>query len=121
METLYDIMVVVLVVVCFHFWGLTGTGVALVVAGVLNLVMVLIYMHYKYKYVLSGTVVKYVLMHLPLLALAYLATCLKVEWMYWVVGILLVLLSTVISLHVLHHKARLWDSLKNKWRARWQR
>ena len=121
METLYDIMVVVLVVVCFHFWGLTGTGVALVVAGMLNLIMVLLYMHYKYKYVLSGTVVKYVLMHLPLLALAYLATCLKVEWMYWVVGIVLVLLSTVISLHVLHHKARLWDSLKNKWRARWQR
>lgn len=121
METLYDIMVVGLVIACFRLWGLTGTGVALVVAGVMNLCMVLIYMRYKYNYVLSGTVVKYALMHLPLLAGAYLATSLEVNWMYWVAGMLLVVLSLCISLQVLHTKARLWDSLKKKWRERWQR
>ena len=38
-----------------------------------------------------------------------------------VAGMLLVVLSLCISLQVLHTKARLWDSLKKKWRERWQR
>ena len=121
METLYDIMVVGLVIVCFRMWGLTGTGVALVLAGVLNLCMVLIYMRYKYNYVLSATVVKYVVIHLPLLAAAYMATWLGANWAYWVVGFVLVVLSLIVSLHVLHTKARLWDSLKRKWREKWRR
>lgn len=121
METIYDVMVVALVVVCFRMWGLTGTGIALVVAGVLNLCMVLLYMRYKYKYVLSPTVIKYAFMQLPLLLGAYLVIQFTNCWVYWCLGIVLVVLSLWVSLRVLHAKARLWDSLKNKWRKKWHR
>lgn len=121
METIYDVMVVALVVVCFRMWGLTGTGIALVVAGVLNLCMVLLYMRYKYKYVLSPTVIKYAFMQLPLLLGAYLVIQFTNCWAYWCLGIVLVVLSLWVSLRVLHAKARLWDSLKNKWRKKWHR
>lgn len=122
METLYDVVVVALVVVCFRWWGLTGTGLALVIAGVLNLGIVLLYMRYKYKYVMSATVARYAFMHLPLLLGVYLMIVfVHDKWIYWAVGIAMSVVSLCLSLHVLHAKAHLWDSLKNKWMKRWQR
>jgi O-antigen/teichoic acid export membrane protein len=114
MEGIYDVVVVAFVLLGYRHWGLTGTGVALTAASVFDFVMLAIYMHFKYGYELSGQVVRYAVIQVPIGILAYGVTMVCHGVTYWLVGMLLALLSAIISLRILHAKTKLWESLKKK-------
>ena len=114
MESIYDIVVVALVMMCYHYWGLTGTGIALTTASVIDFIILTVYMRFKYGYALSTQVVKYAILQIPIGILAYCLTFMEHGWQYWIGGIILTLVSAAISLRILHAKTKLWESLKKK-------
>ena len=118
MESIYDVVVVSLVILGYKYLGLTGTGVALTTAAIIDFIILAVYMHFKYGYVLSGQVMKYAFVQIPIGILAYCLTFTDRGWLYWIGGALLTLISTTISLHILHTKANLWNSLVNRIRKR---
>ena len=114
MESIYDIIVVTLVMLGYKYLGLTGTGIALTTASVIDFIMLAVYMHFKYGYVLSGQVMKYAVLQIPIGILAFCLTLTGQGWQYWIGGALLTIVSTVISLNILHTKTNLWNTLKKK-------
>lgn len=121
LEAVYDVCFVLLVILGFRYFGLTGTGVGLVVAGAINFVVVMLYARWKYHYHMSAEIRLYMLTLLPLGGATYMSATLLHGVGYWVVGLLLALVSFGISLHILRSKSRLWESLWGKVRARWHR
>ena len=119
-EAAYDIVLVLLIVVGYRYLGLLGTGVALAVSYVIDLVIVYVYTNVHYGYRLSASVVRYATIQLLLGAgvycVAHFASC----WTGWLVGIFLVVLSLAYSLFVLHQKTSLWSALTMKFRKRFR-
>lgn len=119
-EAAYDIVLVLLIVVGYRYLGLLGTGVALAVSYVIDLVIVYVYTNVHYGYRLSASVVRYATIQLLLGAgvycVAHSASC----WTGWLVGIFLVVLSLAYSLFVLHQKTSLWSALTMKFRKRFR-
>ncbi|MBQ7471846.1 MAG: hypothetical protein IJS97_05400 [Prevotella sp.] len=114
LEGVYDVLIVAFVVLGYHHWGLLGTGVAIFAASVLNVCIVLLCMYLKYGYRVSSEIVKYGMIQIPIGVLSYIMTHLTNGVMYWVTGLLLVVISTVVSIEILHSKVHLMDSLKQK-------
>lgn len=117
-ELVYDVLIVVLVVVGYHWLGLVGTGVALLVAGVVNLLFVLAYVWHRYRYHLSREVLLYVGIQFPLGLVAYLSTLAFTGVYYWVAGLLLGFVSLGVSFQILHSKSRLWERMVVKIKKR---
>lgn len=121
LETIYDVLFVALVVVGYKLWGLTGTGIGLAVVGIVNVAVVYAYARFKYHYRPSPQVRLYTLIHLPLGLAACAVSSLLHGWAYWVVGLSLALLATVLSVRTLHSKANLWQSLRQRAAERWHK
>jgi len=113
-EAFYDILLVVSVIVGYRHWGLTGVGWAIVLTGVLDVIGIMLYARYKYKYVVSKAACRYLLMQLPFGILASLCVSNFEGWIYWGIGGLLSAGSLLISFYVLRSKSRLWEALLNK-------
>ena len=111
MEAIYDLAIVVLVCTMYHYYGLTGTGIAITVTSVMDFFMLMSFMHWKYKYAISSNVVKYILCQIPIGILAYVVTCINNRFIYWSSGMLLIIVSSLISIYILHRKTHLWKSL----------
>ena len=117
LEAVYDVLLVILIVFGFRMWGLFGTGVALSLSYLLDLVMILVYAYVRYRYVVSPQVRKYVFIQFPLGIAAYSVTLISHSWLYWLSGVGVVALSTAVSVYILHKKTSLWNKLKQKmWR-----
>lgn len=114
MEGICAVTLATLTIVFFHFFGLTGAGIGILLNAVFDFFMLNIFMHYRYGYVISAAVLKYAALQLPIGLMAYALTFVGNPWVYWPVGILLGLLSLSISLYILHRKSRLWKALKEK-------
>ena len=114
LEGIYDVLIVLLVVWGFSSWGLFGTGVALALANVSDVVIMLLYAHARYRYRLSGTVVRYLFIHLFIGSLAYLLTFVSDPLVYWPLGLLVCGLSLAVSLYILHTKTSLWKALSER-------
>lgn len=117
-ETVYDVLVVVFVVVGYRLLGLDGTGWALVLAGVCNMLVALVFTRWRYGYRLSLSVRAYALLQVPLGVLAYAVSLVCQGWTYWLGGSLLALLSLAMSVYILHTKSHLWNSLVSKIKSR---
>lgn len=114
MEGVYDVVVVVLVILAYQYYGLTGTGAALAIASVFDFLMLYVCMHYVYHYDLSVNILRYSMLQIPIGILAYLLTFFNYGWTYWTLGIVLSVISFFISIKILHSKTRLWATLKKK-------
>lgn len=112
LEAVYDVLIVLLVVAGYRWLSLTGTGLAILLTGIINLIVVLVFANYKYQYRLSHFVRCYALIQLPLGVAAYLVAEWLEGWTYWAVGGILALTSMGVTLRILHSKTRLWASLK---------
>jgi O-antigen/teichoic acid export membrane protein len=106
MEGIYAIVYILLSFVCFRAIGLLGLGLALVLVAVFDFVMLNIFMHYRYGYRFSKTCWNLLLQQLPIGILAYALTWMEHNWAYWVVGVLLTLLSLAMSLKKLRSGTR---------------
>ena len=118
LETAYDIILVTLIIIGFNNWGLQGTGLALTVSYLLDLIMILIYAHIRYHYVISSQVIRYSLIQLPLGILAYAVTFITCDWLYILLGALLCIGSCSASAYILYRKTSLLNKLKEKYLKR---
>lgn len=119
LEAIYDILFAALVIAGYHRWGLFGTGVALSVAHLCDLITVSAYAHFKYGYRPTAAVLRYIAIQYALGAAAYGVTCLSSPWLYWVAGIAVVAVSAATSLYIIiYKKTSLWDAMKRKYLSR---
>lgn len=114
LECVYDVCIVVLVIYGYKWFGLLGTGIALSLAHLIELIIVLSYAYIRYGYSPSASVLGYMAMSYPLGALANATTFFTSPCYYWVVGLLLVAVSVSSSLYVVCKKTSIRDALKRK-------
>lgn len=114
LEAIYDICFAGLVILGFRYLGLFGTGVGLTLAGMINLCIVMLYARYKYRYRMSAEVQRYSLIQIPLGIASFLVAMTLHGVSYWSVGLLLFVVSLVISVLVLKSKTNLWQALIRK-------
>lgn len=114
LEAFYDIVLVVLVIILFRKFGLTGAGVAVTLAGIIDFIVVFIYARLRYAYKPTAGIVKYTIIQLPIGLLAYASTWIADPRLYWSIGALLAILSMTASLSILRKKTRLWAALMRK-------
>jgi O-antigen/teichoic acid export membrane protein len=100
-ELLYDFFIVIAVIVCFNIGGLKWTGFAIALSGLFDYVIVWIITSVKYGFRYSERSIKLFLLQLPILISAYLLTVYSHGWVYWIGGLLMVLLSTCLSVYYL--------------------
>ncbi|MBO5187619.1 MAG: oligosaccharide flippase family protein [Prevotella sp.] len=115
LEGVFDVAQVLLVMFGYNQWGLTGTGIALSLAYLLDLIMIVVYARIRYHYVVSSHVCRYVLLQLPLGMAAYAVTFIADKWLYWALGFFVFAVSAVVSLGILYKKTSLWNKLKQKY------
>lgn len=120
LECVYDVLLVVLVVVCYRWWGLRGTGIALSLSYVVDVLVVYLYAYVRYHFRVTFAVLCYAAFHLLLCSVAFSVTLLlpPSSWFYWVLGTMSLLLSVGASMYVIYQKTSLWTSLVNKVRRR---
>ena len=114
LEAVDDVLLVILMIVCYDRWGLFGTGVALTLSYFIDIVIAYIYAYLRYGYRVSTPVLQYLAIQTPLGIGAYLLTFIDQPFLYWSLGVMLCLASAGISLYILHQKSSLWTALKAK-------
>ena len=100
-ETIYNVMLVTFTILAHQYFGLFGAGVALTLSFFADLLIAIAYMWRKYHYRLSAIAIKYISIQLPIGLLAYATTLLLHGAVYWLSGIVLIAVSTIISLRLL--------------------
>ena len=106
MEGIYAVVYVILSVVCFQVFGLIGMGIAIVFVALFDFVMLNAYMGHRYGYRLSGPAIKLMFQQFPIGIAAYILTLKGHGTAYWVLGILLAILSAAISFIALNKRTR---------------
>ena len=119
-ESVYDILLVILMIVGYDQWGLTGTGIALSLSYLADIIVVYCYAHVRYGYRMSAQVLQYLAIQTPLGIGAYLLTFVNQPFVYWGLGVMLCMASLAISLYILHQKTSLWTALMAKFKSRFQ-
>lgn len=114
LEGIYDVLLVVLIVTGYRYWGLFGTGVALSVSYLLDILMVSAYVYLRYGYRPSAPVLYYALLQFSLGVAAYTVTFVDNAVIYWTLGVLICMVSLLVSVYILHQKTSLWASLMAK-------
>lgn len=97
MEGIYAVVYVMLSVFFFHAFGLIGLGMAIVLVASFDFIMLNVYMGHRYGYRLSGSAIKLMLLQFPIGIAAYVLTLKTQGIYYWVLGVMLTILSAVIS------------------------
>ncbi len=96
-EFIYDAIFVIAIILGYNYWGLVGTGAALLFAHIINCVGVIIYCHWRYKVRLSQKVTILFCISSLLGTLAYLFTLTIYGIPYWVLGSLVLCISVLTS------------------------
>ena len=114
LESLYFVVFVVSVAIGYKFWGIYGTGVAIVVAHVFDFLLINGYAYWRYKYRSSLEIGQYAAIQMLIGLVAFIVSLSFETWLYWVIEAILVMFSAAYSIYVLRHKTRLWESLMCK-------
>ena len=115
LETSYFVVFVVLMILGYERWGLYGTGIAITLAHLFEYLLVNGYAYIKYGYRFSATVSGYAIVQVSLGLLLFIVTLSADGLLYWGTGLLIVVLSSCLSLHVLRRKTPLWEKLRQKY------
>lgn len=118
LETVYDVLLVVMMIACYDRWSLLGTGIALSSTYLIDIVIIYAYAHHFYGYRMSSSVLQYLAIQTPLGVGAYVLTFVEQPFIYWSLGILISLASMAISLYILRQKTSLWTALTGKMKSR---
>ena len=114
LETSYFVALVAAIAVGFYWWGIWGTGLAIVVAHVFEYVLVTGYAYRKYGYRTTRQVFRYVAVQMGIGFTAYAVSLTTEGWFYWIIEAALTVVSTAYSIHVLRQKTHLWQALRKK-------
>ena len=118
LETSYFIVLVAAIVIGFRTWGIWGTGLAIVIAHVAELVIVGSFSYWQYHYRFTWAIVRYAMIQMLIGFAAYVISCLTDNWLYWITEAALILVSTAYSIHILHQKTHLWEALTRRFKCR---
>ena len=113
-EAAYDVVTVLLVIVGYRYWGLYGTGVAITLSYLFDVLIVYVYTRLKYGYTMSYPVLQLIAIQIPIGLTIYGTTMLDSPLLRWGFGLLLCFVSGAVSLQILHRKTGLWNALKDK-------
>jgi O-antigen/teichoic acid export membrane protein len=116
LETTYFVVLVVGVMVGFRLWGIWGTGLAIVVAHMAELMTVGGYAYWQYDYRCTKAIARYAGVQTATGVAAYAVSVLAEDWCYWIAEAALTMVSTAYSVHILRQKTHLWEALKKKLR-----
>ena len=112
MEGIYDVVMVVLVIFGYRWWGITGTGVALLGVAVFDFFLINTYTFFRYSYRPTTSVFVYGGLHIALGIVSLLLIYHVGGWLYWLSAAVMLLLSLSLSVHVIRKKTSLWNKLK---------
>ena len=121
LEAIYDVLLVLLVIFGYGQWGLLGTGVALSLSYVFDILLVGAYTYWRYHYRVSMQVLQYAAIQFTLCVAVYIFTLVENPLIYWSLGTLICLASLFVSISILHQKTSLWSALINKMKNRFSR
>lgn len=107
MEGIYAVVYVVMSVICFQAFGLIGMGIAIVLVASFDFIMLNVYMGHRYGYRLSGPAIKLMFQQFPIGIAAYALTLKGHGTTYWLIGVILTVLSSAISYVALRKRMRL--------------
>ena len=111
----YSSIVMVVSVICGYVGnGLEGAGWGLFVTGLIDIVVINLFAHYRYSYRVSSLVLRYCAYQLPLAAAGFGVTRWLTGGAYWAAGIVLMIVSSAVSLYILHQKTSLWKKLTSR-------
>lgn len=113
-EALYDVCVVAFIIAGYSWWGLRGTGIALSVAAVVDLLLVWGTTRVLYKFRLHGKALRMLGIHMPFAIAAFVVTHLTDGWAYWLLGCACILFSSAISFYILSKETTLLSKLMQK-------
>ncbi len=116
LESSYFLALVVAIVAGYWWLGIWGTGVAIVVAHVVEYLAVNAFAYARYGFRSTWRVGRYALLQMAIGGLAYLVSLTVTGWGYWITEAALTLVSTACSVYILHQKTHLWQSLMRKFR-----
>ena len=119
-EGIDSLLMVALVVVGYKHWGLIGTGVALDVSYIVDLIIIYFYTRLRYGYQGSLSVVQIVCIQLPLGFMVYILTLQTNGLLYWTLGSLLCFVSLAVSMYIIHQKSSLWNALTNRFKSKFR-
>lgn len=116
LESVFDVAMVAMVVGGYRWFGLVGTGVALSLVYLLDLVMIVAYASVRYGFRLAPSALRYMAVQYPLGLVAYAFAVANVPlWASLMGSLLAVAASGAVSLYVImYKKTSLWNSLKRK-------
>lgn len=120
LEAIYDVLLVLLIIYGYSHWGLWGTGLALSVSYLLDMILIFVYARLRYGFVMSRQVVCYMLVMLPIGGIAYAITLMPLTWIYWLLGFIVCIINVALSCYILSKKASLWSSLTSKIKSRFR-
>ncbi len=118
LEAIYDVILVLLIIFGYRQWGLFGTGVALSLSYVFDILFVGAYTYWRYHYRVSMQVLQYAGIQFTLGICVYIVTLVDNPLIYWLLGTLICLASLLVSLSILHQKTSLWSALTTKLKNR---
>ena len=121
LEAIYDVLLVLLIIFGYGQWGLLGTGVALSLSYVFDILLVGAYTYWRYHYRVSMQVLQYAAIQFTLGVAVYIVTLVDNPLIYWLLGTLICLASLFVSISILHQKTSLWSALINKMKNRFSR
>ena len=94
------------VIVGYRYWGIWGTGLAITLAHLAEFLIINGYARWRYQYKQSSTVMKYGAIHLLIGLSAFILTITADEVVYWLLGGVLIIVSTLFSLWVLNQNLK---------------
>lgn len=114
LEAIYDIALLVVFIIMYPLWGLTGAGIAILVTALFDFLMLMFYARIKYEYTVSREVWLYMAVQFLIGGITYCCTFLSSTPAYYISGTILTLISSLFSYMVIRKKTNLMEALKAK-------
>lgn len=113
-EIIFDVIFVASVVGFFKIGGVTMTGLALSLAALADFVIVYTISHRRYGVTLYGRALKVLLVQLPLVIVSWIVSFFASGVLFWVTGVVLVVISSAVSFHYLRKHTSFIRSLSDR-------
>jgi len=100
MESLYDVLIVVTIIIGYNNWGLDGTGIALTITSFIDCICVIAYCIWKYDLDLSEKMLKCLAQQLAIGLVSLVMVRMTSGLVYYGLGVIMLALSSYISLRM---------------------
>ncbi len=113
-EFVYDIFIVLAIPFAYRNWGLSGTGIALSIAGFVDLIVIHAIYRIRYDFRFSTRLMYFYISQFFLLLAAVWFSTQHGGWIKLFVDAIIFCVSAGMSIHILRRETRIMSSLKEK-------